>query len=254
MSRPRLSGKVAFITGVAGGQGRAAAELFAREGASIWGCDIAPGGAAETQAVIRAAGGSIEVQAPLDLSDAATTSAWIDDGIAAFGGIDILYNNAAGVRHVPFGEMTANDWRHVHDNALDLVFHATRAAWPHLVARGGGVILNTSSGTAARASRRTGSAALASAKGGVEAFTRQAAAEGARYNIRANAISPGAVRTPGSEALGEAKMAEIAASIPLGRWGRPEDIAYCALYLASDEAGWVTGGTFVVDGGYGAIG
>lgn len=250
----RLAGKVAFITGVGGGQGRAAASLFASEGARIVGGDINAAGAEETAAMILAAGGDAQIACPVDLADRQSVDRWIGAGIDRAGGIDILYNNAAAVRHIPFEAMRAEDWDFVRSNALDLVFHATQAAWPHLIARGGGVILNTSSGTASRASRKTGSTALAGAKGGVEAFTRQTAAEGARHGIRACVISPGAIETPGSAALGAAKVKEIGGAIPLGRWGKTEDVAYCALYLASDEASWVTGATFVVDGGYGAMG
>lgn len=253
MSSGRLEGKVAFISGTADGQGRAAARLFAAEGAYVIGCDLKSDAAAETLELVRRSGGRMISSGPVDLSDPQAAHAWINDGVRQAGGMDILYNNAAGVRFAPFEAVTPADWSFTLRNALDLVFHTTQAAWPHLIARGGGSIVNTASGTALRASSHTGSSALAAAKGGVVSFSRQAAAEGAPHRIRVNVITPGAVESPGSAVLGEETKKAVAAKIPLGRWGSPEDIAHCALYLASDEAQWVTGANFVVDGGMDAV-
>lgn len=244
----RLDGKIAFITGTADGQGRTAALLFAREGALVVGCDLKTQAAEETVALVRAAGGRMISRSPVDLGDREQARHWIDQCIAEAGGMDILYNNAAAVRFDTLDRMSAEDWTFTLRNELDLLFHVTQAAWPHLIARGGGAIINTSSASALRGNPRLGATAHAAAKGGVIAMTQQLAAEGAPHRIRVNTISPGAIQSPATEWMKD--VAErVRNSIPLGRWGKPEDIAYCALYLASDEASWVTAANFVVDGG-----
>src|SRR5882724_10178614 len=236
----RLTGKAAFITGVASGMGRAAAKLFAAEGARVVGCDVSQSAAQQTVSEVRDAGGQMVTFGPVDLSSAAEAQKWISDGLAETGGIDILYNNAGGARFSPFEELRQEDWSFTLRNELDLVFYATQAAWPHLIARGGGSILNTGSAVAARGNPTLGFAAHAAAKGGVRALTRQLAAEGAKHQIRANTISPGPIRTPAITTMPPEMVKRIESAIPLGRWGECEEIAYCALYLASDEARWVT--------------
>lgn len=247
----RLAGKVALVTGAADGQGRAAARLFASEGAWVFGCDLKQKALDETVRLVCEAGGRMIGACTVDLGDPASAKAWIDEAAATAGGVDILYNNAAAVRFGPLAEVPLADWSFTLRNELDLIFHASQAVWPHLRARGG-VILNTASTSAASGSRAIGTSAHAAAKGGVVALTRQLAAEGAPHAIRVNAISPGMIETPATEWLADMK-AQIAAGNPLGRNGRPEDVAYCALYLVSDAAAWVTGGNFVVDGGASAI-
>ena len=244
----RLAGKIAFITGTAGGQGRAAARLFASEGARIVGCDVNSDGAEETARVVREAGGEMISFAPVDLSDPDAARVWIEQGVAEVGGIDILYNNASAPRFGFVGEIEPDDWSFTLRNELDLILWSTQAAWPHFIERGGGSVVNTSSGAGLRGHRGIGEASHAAAKGGVNALTRQLAAEGASHGIRANSICPGVIETP---ALRDAIVNGVVTTIPmaLGRIGRPEDIAYCALYLASDEASWVTAANFVVDGG-----
>jgi meso-butanediol dehydrogenase / (S,S)-butanediol dehydrogenase / diacetyl reductase len=245
----RLTGKIAFITGVASGMGRAAAKLFAAEGASVVGCDVSQPAAEITLSEVRASGGQMVTFGPVDLSSPTEAQKWISDGVAQAGGIDILYNNAGGARFGKFGELSQEDWAFTLHNEVDLVFYATQAAWPHLIARGGGVVLNTGSAVAVRGNPNMGFAAHAASKGAIAAFTRQVAAEGAKYKIRANTVSPGPIKTPATAVIPPEPAERIRASIPLGRWGEVEDVAYCALYLASDEARWVTGADFIVDGG-----
>jgi NAD(P)-dependent dehydrogenase (short-subunit alcohol dehydrogenase family) len=244
----RLAGKIAFITGIGTGIGRAAARLFTAEGAIVAGCDIDAERAEETLAQVEAAGGQLLVTAPVDLADSSAARDWIDAAVERCGGIDILYNNAGAVRFASLDAMTDEDWRFTLRNELDLVFHTIRAAWPHMVARGGGAIVNTASTVTRRGNPAMGFAAHTAAKSGVLALTRQVAAEGARHGIRANSISPGLVQTPATEHL-QPFAEDLRKSIPLGRWGVPEDIVRCALYLASDEASWVTAADFAVDGG-----
>jgi len=248
----RLSGKIAFITGVASGQGRAAAKMFAAEGGVVVGCDLDQDGTDQILSEVREAGHQMITFAPVDLGSADAAKKWIADGVAAAGGIDILYNNAAGARFGMVDQMTSEDWTFTLHHELTLVFHTVQAAWPHLIERGGGSVLNTASAVIFRGNPRLGLAAHAAGKGGVISLTQQLAAEGAPHRIRVNTISPGPVKRQGSQMPPE--MAErIRSTIPLGEWGEPEDIAYCALYLASDEARWVTGANFVIDGGSNAV-
>ncbi|MFG2966863.1 MULTISPECIES: SDR family NAD(P)-dependent oxidoreductase [unclassified Streptomyces] len=252
----RLAGKVALITGTAGGQGRAAALLFAAEGAVVVGTDVNADGAKETVELVRAAGGRMDSTHPLDLSDEAGAAAWVDAAAAAHGGIDIVYNNAGATRFSPIAETSYADWSFTVRNELDIVFLVTRQAWPHLIARGGGSVLLVGSTAGLTGSLTNTRIAHTATKGGVVAMTRQLAAEGAAHGIRANCVSPGMIRTPATEGdllAPDHPMRSIARAIPLGRIGTPEDVARCALFLASDEAAYVTGANLVVDGGWSAV-
>jgi meso-butanediol dehydrogenase / (S,S)-butanediol dehydrogenase / diacetyl reductase len=250
----RLKGKVAFITGTAGAQGRAAALLFAREGAYVVGCDFKEDGADETADMVRAQGGEMVSFCPVDLSDFEGAKAWIENGLATAGKIDILYNNASAAQFAYINAMTPSAWSFTMRNELDLIFNAVSAAWPHFQSQGGGVIINTASVSGHRGNAGQGSTAHCAAKAGVIALTKQLAAEGGALGIRANSISPGLIRTPSMVAwLRPEQVAAREKANLLGRIGHPEDIAYCALYLASDEASWVTGSDFIIDGGLSAV-
>jgi meso-butanediol dehydrogenase/(S,S)-butanediol dehydrogenase/diacetyl reductase len=245
----RLAGKIAFITGTAGGQGRVAAQLFAAEGAHVVGCGHSnAAGAAETAELVHAAGGTMTSFDSVDLSTPDGARAWIEDGVARAGGIDILYNNAGSVRFGFVPEITPDDWGFTLRNELDIIFWTVQAAWPHLIERGGGSIVNISAGAATVGLASMGLGAHAAAKGGVVSLTRQLAAEGGRHLIRVNSICPGAIETPALRAALAAGQLP-AMPLPLGRIGLPEDVALCALFLASDEAGWITAADIAVDGG-----
>ncbi|MCW2986880.1 MAG: dehydrogenase [Conexibacter sp.] len=257
MSGDRLAGKVAFISGTAGGQGRAAALLFAAEGAQVWGCDLDGERNAETVDMVGAAGGDMDALAPLDLTADDGPARWIADGIARYGRIDILYNNAstARMRRIDDPDIWAT-WRYTIAGELDLVFATIVAAWPQLVAQGGASIVNTSSTAALRGlplpiNGGGSSAAHSAAKAGVLAVTRQAAAEGAPHGIRCNAVLPGLIEAPVTANIFDQPGARerIAARVPLRRVGQPEDVARAALFFASQDSSWVTGQTLVVDGG-----
>lgn len=252
----RLAGKVALITGTAGGQGAAAARLFAAEGATVVGCDLDFGRAHVVAEEIVSAGGEMTVDAPVDLADPDAAAAWVNAAAERAGGIDVLYNNASTPWVGPFAEMTFENWRFTQRNELDLIFTVTSAAWPHLVARGGGVIINTASVSAYRGATFIEQAAHGAAKGGVLAITRHLAASGARHGIRANSISPGLIVTPQiAEFLDEPghPVHEMRRTHPLGRLGDPEDVARVALFLASDEAAYLNAVDIVVDGGQSVI-
>ena len=254
----RLEGKVALITGVAGGIGAVAAARFAAEGARVVGCDLDKDGAAATEEVVRAAGGEITVFGGVDLGDAAAASEWVDAAVATYDGIDVLYNNASTQRFAPLDDLTVEDWDFTMRNELDLVFYTVKAAWPHLKANGGGSIVNVGSIAATRGVEFMAQNAHSTAKGGVVALTLQLVVEGGPHGIRANVISPGLVETPNTAPMladpPERLRRVVLDRIPLGRHGRPEDIVNAAVFLASDEAAWISGAHLVVDGGGSVLG
>ena len=137
----RLHGKVALITGTGGGQGRAAALLFAAEGAIVVGGDLKSDSSQETVELVRAAGGAITSVHPGDFAERAEVEAWISSAVAERGRIDVLYNNASAPRFRSIADMSVEDWQSTIRNELDLIFHVTQAAWPYLIAAGGGSIV-----------------------------------------------------------------------------------------------------------------
>lgn len=247
----RLDGKIALITGIGGGMGREAARRFAAEGARVAGCDLNSVGLAETVELVRSAGGEILGSAPIDVGDADAVQAWIDDAADALGGVDILYNNASVQRFGAIDEISVEDWRFAIDRELNIVFYAVRAAWKHLRVRGG-VIVNIGSIAGTRGVEFMPQNAHGAAKAGVINLTQQLAVEGGPHGIRAVCISPGFIQTPATSFLVEDPPPAVQAAwdrIPLGRIGQPQDVVNAAVFLASDEAAWITGVNLVVDGG-----
>ncbi|MGO4492369.1 SDR family NAD(P)-dependent oxidoreductase, partial [Arthrobacter sp. 2YAF22_2] len=165
-----------LLTGIGGGMGRVTARLFAREGATVVGCDLDAVGAAETVRLVKAEGGTIESSAPLDLGTREDIDRWVGDALERHGRIDVLYNNASKPKFAPFAQMSAEDYRFTLQNELDLVWHACQSAWPHLAAVGGAIV-NIGSGAGIQGARALPQAAHAAAKGAVIALTRQLAAE-----------------------------------------------------------------------------
>jgi meso-butanediol dehydrogenase/(S,S)-butanediol dehydrogenase/diacetyl reductase len=253
----RLDGKVALITGIGGGMGREAALRFAREGAKVVGCDLFAEGAEETVRLVREAGGEIVNFAPVDLSDADATKAWVDAAVAVHGAAHILYNNASTPRFGAVDELRVEDWDFTIANELNLVFYACRAIWPHFVAGGGGVIVNVGSIAGTRGVEFMPQNAHGTAKAGVINLTQQLSVEGGKHGIRVVCVSPGFTVTPSTAWLvegGPQPFKDNIARIPLGRVGQPEDVVNAALFLASDEASWITGINLVVDGGGSVLG
>ena len=251
-----LEGKVALISGTGGGQGRAAALVFAREGARVFGCDVNREGAEETVQMVLASGGEMRSMHPCDLTDPAQAAAWVEAGYAAWGGFDILYNNAASVRCVgPFGESRLEDWNQNLLYELTIVYISCRAAWQYLVSRGSGVILNVGSVVAYREIFPARSPGHSAAKGGVLGLTRTLASEGAPHGIRALSISPGLIRSAATQhywkndPLQVAKRDIYLSKIPAGRAGECDEVAEVAAFLASDRASYVNGSDILIDGG-----
>ena len=254
----RLSGKVALITGVAGGIGAVAAARFSAEGARVVGCDLDVDGAAATEAAVRAAGGEITVMGGVDLGDADAARGWVDAAAATYDGLDVLYNNASTQRFAALDELTVDEWDFTMRNELDLVYYTVRAAWPHLKATGGGSILNVGSIAAIRGVEFMPQNAHSTAKGGVIALTLQLVVEGGPHGIRANVISPGLIETPNTAPMladpPERMRQVVLDRIPLGRHGQPDDIVSAAVFLSSEEASWISGAHLVIDGGGSVLG
>lgn len=247
----RLKGKVCIVTGSGSGMGRAAALLFAREGALVVGCDLKADSAAATLAAVQAEGGQMTSLHPCDLSVRSNVDRLMQHAAATYGGIDALYNNASMAYFAPLAEMTYEMWSRTLHEELDIVFHGCQAVMPHLVKRGGGSIINVGSTSGKIAYQVLPALAHMAAKGGVIAMTKQIAMEGGKHKVRCNTISPGLVQTAQTKAFIDTPewFAPMRAKLMLGRVGLPEDIAPLAVYLASDESSWVTGADFAIDGG-----
>jgi len=252
----RLDGKIALITGIGGGQGREAALRFAAEGATVVGCDINGGSAAETLAAVRSAGLDADIGAAgVDLGDPEQARRWVEAAAERHGRIDVVYNNGSAAKFGSIAELSVEDWRFTIRNELDLVFFVTKYAWPVLVRSGGGTVINVATVAGWAANRSVPFVAHMASKGGVIAMTRQLAAEGGPVGIRAVSISPGTVVTPGTAdvlAVPEVRDALIGQTL-IPRLGQPADVVALAVFLASDEAGYITGSDFIVDGGLTAI-
>lgn len=252
----RLPGRVALITGTAGGQGRAAALLFAAEGATVSGCDVQVDGARETVELVQAAGGTMTSSAPIDLTNEDAARLWVDDAAAAHGGIDILYANAGATRFAALENVNAEEWDFVLRHELNVVFFPVKHAWKHLKRSAAPAVVLVGSTAGLAGSVTNQRVAHTVTKGGVIALTRQLAAEGAPHGIRVNCISPGMIETSATRSdllAADHPMRQIAAAIPLGRIGTAEEPARAALFLASDEASYITGANLVVDGGWSAV-
>jgi NAD(P)-dependent dehydrogenase (short-subunit alcohol dehydrogenase family) len=246
-----LDGKVGIITGAATGIGRASAFAFARAGARLVLCDVRED---ELTKTIAAIGGRDVVPVAADLADPAAGARVVEAALSAFGRLDVLFNNAGVGTMVVGGTVETIDLEHW-DLALDVnvraMYLVSRAAVPAMRAVGGGSIVNTSSVSAFRGSVGRPSHAYAASKGAVLALTRAMAASYGRDRVRVNAICPGTIRTRLTADFIERAERDAAEGhgIPLGRVGEPEDIAQCALFLASDSAAWISGAEIVVDGG-----
>jgi len=251
----RLAGKVVVITGTGGGMGRAAAIRFAAEGAIIAGCDLNPETNSETKLLVENAGGTMHSSAPVNLVDEESTKNWLAQVEKDLGKIDVLYANAGITKFNKIEDVTLEEWRFVLQHELDIVFLPVKFAWDALKKSKGNIVLvgSTAGVTGSVTNNRIAHSAT---KGGVISMARQFAAEGSKHGIRANSISPGMIRTPATEAdllADDHPMAKIAEHIPLGRIGTADEVINCALFLASDEASYVTGANLMVDGGWSSV-
>jgi NAD(P)-dependent dehydrogenase (short-subunit alcohol dehydrogenase family) len=248
----KLEQRIAVITGAGSGIGQAMVRLFAGEGARILAADVNENAAQETARMVTEAGGTCRAFA-VDVSRPDQVRAMIDGAIAAFGRIDILCNNAGIGSTTDVVECEPDEWDRVMTVNVKSVYLGCKYAIPHMLAQGGGVIVNTASvagmvGLPKRAS-------YSASKGAVIALTRQVAVEYVEQGIRVNCLCPGTVDSPWVGRLLQqaddpvAARQALVARQPLGRLGTPEEIAAAALYLVSDDAAFITGTGLVIDGG-----
>jgi len=252
----KLEEKVAVVTGAGSGQGRAVSILFAREGARVVVADIDETGGRETVAAIERGGGVARL-ARADVSQLADVQQMIRLAVADFGGVDILYNNAARNRPdtpIPetVAEMPEEHWSGTIETNLTGIYYASKYAIPEMIRRGGGVIINVSSSLGLCASENQ--SAYVASKHGVIGLTKAMAIDYGPRGIRVNAICPGAIDTPRFNKAGNVYDTQdfrkrITAGIPLRRIGEPEEIAKVALFLACDDSSYVSGSYVAVDGG-----
>ncbi len=244
----RLEGKVALISGGARGQGAAEARLFAREGAALVLGDVLMDEGKMVEAQINETGGRA-LFIPLDVTKDSDWAAAVRLAVERFGRLDILINNAGIYRTVPIEQTTQEEWDLVMDINAKGVFLGTKHAIPEMRRAGGGSIINISSIAGLIGSAR--GSAYGTSKGAVRLLTKYTAIQHAKDNIRANSIHPGPIDTDMiAERLSTAEgRAESLSRVPLNRIGTVEDVAFGALFLASDESSYMTGAELVIDGG-----
>jgi len=244
----RLENKVALISGGARGMGAVEAKLFAKEGAKVIIGDMLEDEGRKVEAEINEAGGECAFVV-LDVSDEDAWRKAVDDAVSRYGKLDILVNNAGIYRAHNVEETTADEWDQVMDINAKGVFLGTKHAIPAMREAGGGSIVNISSVAGLTGSKVT--SAYNASKGAVRLLTKSTAIQYAADGIRANSVHPGTIETPMTEGFlaDDAARQDRMDRTPIGRLGRPEDVAYGALYLASDEASFVTGSELVIDGG-----
>jgi len=251
-SRGILNGKVAIVTGGASGIGRATALLFAKEGAAVAIVDLNEAdGKAVVQKIIDNGGNAIFVRA--DVSKGKDCQLAVRQTVEKFGKLDILFNNAGIIRRATVVETSEKEWDKVMAINVKSVFLLSKYAIPVMAKKGGGVIVNTASGWGLAGGRKA--AAYCASKGAVVLLTKAMALDHAAQNIRVNCICPGDTDTPmlrnEARQLGklENQFLSESAQRPLGRIGKPEEIAQAALFLASDASSFITGTALIVDGG-----
>jgi NAD(P)-dependent dehydrogenase (short-subunit alcohol dehydrogenase family) len=248
----RLKGKVALISGGARGQGAAETRLFVNEGARVVVADVLDAEARQlADEVNKKAGTKVALPVHLDVTRAGDWRAAVDTCEREFGGLDILVNNAGILNVKGVSDTNEEEWDAIINVNQKGVWLGTKFAVPAMKKRGGGSIVNISSIYGLIGSG--GSAAYHASKGAVRLLTKTAAVEYAPDHIRVNSVHPGVIKTPMVDIFAEKELDAIAALAPMKRAAHPEEVGYVVLFLATDEASFVTGAEYVVDGGYTAV-
>ncbi|MDP2936946.1 MAG: beta-ketoacyl-ACP reductase [Dehalococcoidia bacterium] len=243
----RLDGKVAIVTGSGRGIGRAVAMAFASEGAKVTIAELDLEPAEEVVNEIKSRGG-LAIAVPTDVTNRESVKKTVETTIKEFGQVDILVNNAGILRLNMLQKMTEDQWDAVLNTHLKGTFNCTQAVSTHMIERKYGKVINVVSRAGIQGT--IGQINYGSAKGGMLGFTKSAAKELARYNINVNAISPGAATRMTEKIRTDPKLGQVyLEQIPLRRWAEPEEIAPAFVFLASDEASYITGQVLCVDGG-----
>jgi meso-butanediol dehydrogenase / (S,S)-butanediol dehydrogenase / diacetyl reductase len=244
----KLQNRVALVTGAASGIGQAVAVRFAAEGAAVMAADVDDRNGLETVERICDAGGRAEF-VRLDVSNADEVSRAVQYTIERLGGLHILFNGAGILAYGTAVETSEEMWKRMMAVNLNGTFFCSRACLPHMIAQGRGSVINVASTTGAH-DACAHAVAYVSSKGGVTLMTRAMAIDHARQGVRVNAICPGPTDTPMlRNALTPEQLEAFAGTFPMGRLGRPEEIAAAAVFLASDDASFITGSLLYVDGG-----
>jgi cyclopentanol dehydrogenase len=247
----RLKGKVALISGGARGQGAAEASLFAGEGAKVVIGDVLDSLCSQTAAAINARFANSVLALHLDVTRAADWRAAVEACERQFGGLDVLVNNAGIANVKGIEETTEEEWDSVVNINQKGVWLGMKAAVPVMRRRGGGSIINISSIYGIIGS--AGSAAYHGTKGAVRLLTKAAAVQYAADKIRVNSVHPGVILTPMVDVVPREELQPLIEMAPMKRGAQPEEVGWCVVFLASDEASFVTGAEMVVDGGYTAV-
>ncbi len=241
-----LTGRTALVTGASRGIGRAIALRLAAEGAAVALLDVRETGAAVEE--VRAAGGRA-LGFQVDITDPAAVEAVVAETVRSWGKVDILVNNAGVIARGTLLDLTPEAWKRVLEVNVNGTFHCCRAVVPQMIARGYGRILNITS-VAGKTGDVTAAPAYGTSKGALNALTKSLARQLAAHGITVNAIAPHAIETDMSAEWSAEKRSEVLRGIPLGRLGKPEEVAAAAAFLVSGEAGYITGEILDLNGGF----
>lgn len=242
----RFENKIVIVTGAAGAVGSAAAKCFLEEGATVVLSDISKLGLSKTKELQGQGYQCVFIQA--DLTDDEQVKDLFEQTVSQYGRVDILFAGAGANADDRADRLSINEWHTLIESNLSATFYTNKYAIEHMLRNGGGAIVN--SGSVFGSLGMTDLTGFSAAKGGIQSMTKSLAVTYASKNIRINCVSPGSIATPTVTALTGKTEAELIDDHPIGRLGSPEEVAKCVLFLASEEASFISGAILAVDGGY----